>query len=58
MLVDRLLTEPKYDKHQFGAMYKMLQEIKSDVNEKDMYLLLWDTYTSHPEYTQFSKYKF
>ena len=58
MLVDHLLTEPKYDQHQFKAMYKILQEIKSDVNEKDMYLLLWDIYTSHPEYAQFSKYKF
>lgn len=58
MLVDHLLTEPKYDQHQFKAMYKILQEIKSNVNEKDMYLLLWDIYTSHPEYAQFSKYKF
>ena len=58
MLVDHLLTEPKYDQHQFKAMYKILQEIKRDVNEKDMYLLLWDIYTNHPEYAQFSKYKF
>ena len=58
MLIDRLLTESKYDEYQFKIMHKVLQEIKSVINEKDMNLLLRDIYTNYPEYAQFSKYKF
>ncbi|MBI1657680.1 MAG: hypothetical protein IS632_02745 [Thaumarchaeota archaeon] len=58
MLVDRLLTEPAYREHQFEAILRRLEEIKSDINGKDLDALLREIYARYPEYAQLSKYKF
>lgn len=58
MLVDRLLTEPAYREYQFETVLRRLEEIKSDINDKDLDVLLREIYTKYPEYAQLSKYKF
>ena len=57
-LVERLLTKRKYSKHQFEMLHKLLIEIKNDINDKDIDLLLREIYTDYPAYAQFSKYQF
>lgn len=58
MLVDLLLTEPKYHEYQFGKMHKLLADVKNNVNDKDLDQLLHEIYADYPEYAQFSKYEF
>lgn len=58
MFIDSLLTEPKYCEYQFSEIYRLLMEIKNDVNDKDLDQLLHEIYADYPEYAQFSKYKF
>ena len=58
MLVDRILNEPEYAEYRFRSLHKILREIKSDINDKKLGLLLREIYTDYPEYAQFSKYEF
>ena len=58
MLVDKLLTESRYAKYKLNEPYKLLTEIKYDINNKDLDLLLREVYANYPEYAQFSKYEF
>ena len=57
-LVDKLLTGPEYEQYKLNESYKLLREIKDDINSKDLDLLLRDVYARYPEYAQFSKYEF
>ena len=58
MLVDRLLTDTVYGEYHFETTLRRLEEIKSDINGKDLDVLLREIYAKYPEYAQLSKYRF
>lgn len=58
VMVDRILNASSSAEYRFELLYKMLTEIKRDINDKDIDMLLKEIYTDYPEYARLSRYKF
>ena len=56
--VNHILSDEQLNKFQFSKILELSNEVKDEINHKDLFLLLSEIYDKYPEYAKHSKFQY